>query len=341
MHHPLHPHSGEEPRRPLRDAEVEALLARVPRPPARGAFRDATRLDFLGGKLRSGAPSGEDLVAVNTTSQDRTPVRTEEPDVEYLEENLARTPIASPASGEFRAELKRAFVTGEFVEGAGFEDEAATPAGKLLRFLLPVAAVAAILAVTFFTPGFLEERAWDARILGAGSVEVAGVTLGPRELARLGAEATLGGPIVVGASALQLELDGRLVLEIQPETTLRLEPIPAAGSGGKLVVRIERGEAFLKTLEDGIDFPVLFTTDEAWVRVVGTALGVLALEDGTCVCVSQGQVRVTDRTAESVEHDVLEDHTLFIHRGAADPPELVPFGKDPQHTGDLLEFTLQ
>jgi len=344
---PLHPRSGaesEEPDRAFRDAEVEALVAGTPLPPPRGAFRDTLRAEFLQGTLRTALTGAPLTDAEETPSRAEESHRTTPADVKDLEEIMARTPVAPPARTDFRAELRRQFLTGEFPAGQSFQSDDSDelrPAGKLLRFLLPVAAVAAILLVTFLAPGLFGERTWYAQVLGEGSVEVAGLTLGAREKARIGVEVSLGGPIVVGESSLRLELEDHMVLEIRPETTLTLEPLPDAGSGERFVIRIDRGEVDLRTLDEGLDFPVLFTTEEAWVRVVGTTLGVMAGEEGTCVCVSEGEVKVTnrtDRTADSEPVDVGQDRTYFIFRGAAMQPKDVPFGMDPDHTGPLIEF---
>ena len=329
---PLHPHGGDRSgdERPLRDPEVEALVRRTPLPPARGAFRDALQQAFVRGSFPRSKPRGE------TASRAPDPVRTSAVDVENMEHSLARTPIAPPARPEFRDELRRSFLTGQWPDFETFEAESARPAGKLLRFLIPVAAAAAIVIVTILTP---RERRWDARILGPDSVEVAGISLGTNDEARIGVEASRGGPIVVGESGLELVLEDRMVLEIRPQTTLTLQPLPDAGAEGQLVVDIERGEAFLRTLEDGLDFRVTFTTDEAWVHVVGTALGVLANDTGTCICVSEGSVRVVDRTADEEPDTVAEGFTHFIFKGAAMGPKRMPFGQEPQHTDPLVRFT--
>jgi hypothetical protein len=340
--HPLHPHDGEEPEpadEASGDAEIEALVAGTPLPPVRGDFRDQVRAGFLQGTLRAALPMDSSIDEQETPSRAGESDRKAPADVKDLQEIVARTPLAQPARTEFRAELRQQFLTGDFPQGQSFDSGEPEPAGKLLRFLLPVAAVAAILLVTFLAPGLFGERVWHAQVLGEGSVEVAGLSLGSHEEARIGVEATLGGPIVVGDSKLRLELADHLVLEIQPETTLTLNALPDTGSGERLVVRIDRGEAYLKTLDEGLDFPVLFTTEEAWVTVVGTTLGVMAGEEGTCVCVSEGEVDVRNRTAtDSDAVDVGQDRTYFIFRGAAMQPKDVAFGMDPDHTGPLVKF---
>ena len=85
---------------------------------------------------------------------------------------------------------------------------------------------------------------------------------------------------------------------------------------------------------------MLFTTEEAWVRVVGTALGVMACKEGTCVCVSEGEVKLTNRTATDGEPvDIAQNQTYFIYHGAAQAPKDVPFGMAREHTDPLVKFT--
>lgn len=329
---PLHPHGGDGPagKRPLRDAEIEALVRRGPLPPARGAFRDALQESFTAGSFPASRQGKE------TPSRGADPARTSAVNVKNMEQSVARTPIAPAARPEFRAELRRGFLTGELPDHGSFEAEDARPAGRLLRFLIPLVAAAAIVVVTLMTP---RERRWDARLLGTGSVEVAGIPLGTSEQSRIGVEASRGGPITADEVGLELLLEDRLVLEIRPNTELTLQRLPDAGADGQLVIDIERGEAFLKTLEDGLDFRVTFTTDEAWVNVVGTALGVRVDDMGTCVCVSRGSVNVVDRTADSEQTMVEAGNTHFIFEGAAMAPKEMSFGAERGHTDPLLEFT--
>lgn len=336
MDRPLHPHSGSsrEPDPPASDPRLEALLRRSPLPPARGAFRDALRARFLEGDLEQ---------RVKTASRAPDPDRTSRHTVADLERSLAALPLAPPARGEFRDELRRVFVSGA-VAGPDLDGlEEARPAGRLVRLLVPLAAAAAIVLITVLqftgTGGLLRSREWQASLVGRGPVKVLGVDLGQYDEDQIGVELTRGGRLESNADIVELLLDGELVVQVQPETSLMIGRLPDPGSGEKLVIEIESGEAYLKTLEHGIDYPIHFVTKQAYVQVTGTVLGVLVDENGTCVCVAEGVVEVVDRTLS--DEPTITVERQFSHRifpAASMQAKHVPFGMEPKHTDPLTEF---
>ena len=292
------------------EQELEALLrASDPDAPAPGAFRDELRWGFVTGALVGAEPNAE-------TSQSSTELRTPDGVPYDLESSMAQMPIAPPARDSFRAGLRSRFVAASMAEegfsepsrpgqaggaGAGLPDREAAPArGRLQRLLVPVAAAAAIVAVYLLAP---TPPHWEVRFEPRGTVQVAGVELEASDAGRIGAELARGGVLRTGANTVELRLADELVLEVQPSTELRLQPL---NKDAGLAMKLRSGEVFVETLSGYDGRPLGVDTAEASVVVTGTVFGVLVDGDGTCVCVARGGVRVRPAGSEDAASAVVE-----------------------------------
>ena len=300
------------------DPGLEASIRRTSRPEARPAFREGLREAFLAG--RSGESSSRGLEGR----------RTDQEVSQELERTLARTALAPPAREGFRADLRRRFVTGDFVA-----KPVATPAGRLLRLVVPLAAAAAILAVAFLLP---DGPRWGVRIEGEGPVQVAGVRLDASDRARIEVELSLGAELRTGDNTVWMTLEDALVLEVRPQTSLTVAALPDREAGAPYRFELERGETFLRTLDGFGGRELLVDTPQAEVRVMGTALGVLANDEGTCVCVAAGDVIVT--VPDGGHQALAARQTYFVFDEPARAPMLVEFDSAHQaHTDPLRAFT--
>ena len=306
--------------RPTEDPLEEALRS-SPRPRASATFERHLREAFVAGRLveESSSPGSEDE-------------RTSDVSSESLEKRLSKALEVPPARAEFRGELRGTFVSGSL---ASRHPGATTvpgrrARGKLLGILVPLAAAAAILLVTLLP----QDPGWEVSVEGT-SVEVAGRVLEAGETDRIGAQLDLGAELYTRDSTVRLLLEGALEIEILPETRLRIASLPELPQVPERV-EIDTGEAFFRKLGGPATGPLSIRTPNTQVEVLGTVLGVLADELGSCVCVCEGRVGVRHGGEAPVVVGAHESFLVYAEAGKA--PARMAFVEGNPHTAPLVAF---
>ena len=116
-----------------------------------------------------------------------------------------------------------------------------------------------------------------------------------------------------GSGPLRLKLDDRLVLELAENSRMALASLPGGGSPETLRMTLESGAVRLVT-GAGFDGSRLFVdTPDAGVEIVGTELAVdYYPDDGTCVCCTEGLVRVVPVLAPDAAADAAGGRACFV-----------------------------
>jgi ferric-dicitrate binding protein FerR (iron transport regulator) len=161
-------------------------------------------------------------------------------------------------------------------------------------------AAAAALVVVFWVAN--RGPRWQvSEITGAGEVEVNGERIAAADRARLQGAMTPGARVVIPAGGeLELLSAGALVLQITSGTTMTVPTSPGRWLGKRIETEIEAGEARLSTGPRFRGATLIAHTAETTVRVTGTTLTIIREPAGSCVCVLEGTVEMTDRGSATV-----------------------------------------
>ena len=292
------------------------------------------RLGVPGGRVRARIRQGF-LEPAPAESRTAPPVRTHASSMDVQEGWLSTVRIAPPAAERYRADLRRAFVA----PAAASEGRSRPPAWKLV--LVPLAAAAAILAITYLLP---EETRWKVVALrGEGPVEVSSGRLAPGEVGRLSEELTGGTRLSTGDQEMTLAIDDLVSVRLLPRTRVRFQELAELGEGSPLALVLETGELYFRTHAGYPGDPIRVETSDVDVHAAGTAFGVLVDERGTCTCVCDGAVTVRGRGEGGVAKRVAEGTSYLVFRGGAMGPKEMPFdtsgaGPEAEHVRELLEF---
>lgn len=308
--------------------ELAAWLERLAPARPSPAARAAARRQFLTGEPASGAsrPGAETRTggAMAHATPPQTPLDAGE-EGGFAAWLAGRMPL-SPPRPEARRRARLSFLS------AASNSPAAAPPSRARRVLVWLAAAAALLLVTLHGP---EPDRWRVRPDGPLVLDGAEFELGEED--RLAAALEHSGRLESRATRARLVLGGVLEFELLPGTTLEVPPLPELDGLAPLDFELARGEVFLRTRAGYPGNPVRVRTDLAEIQLSGTTVGVLADEEGTCVCVAEGAVRVT--SARGVE-ELPARNSLRLFRDPAQAPRSEPFAPGPAsaHVGELLAF---
>lgn len=210
------------------------------------------------------------------------------------EQERVRTALRALATAEpdaqYRARLRAQFTGGTLVEHSpAIVPLRAESGAGWLGVALAVAACL-VLGVMLFDQG----PAWQvSRVGGEGTVLVGERMLPLREVGDLSAALARGGRVRVPVGAeVELVAPGMMAMTLSAGSDVDVPRAPGRWfqRGAHAVVRA--GETFITTGRRFHGARLTVTTDEARVEVVGTTFAVLRHEEGTCVCVMEGTVRV-------------------------------------------------
>lgn len=259
------------------DSDLRRMLDRSEVPPARAEFKEHLRAMFLAGESMSAAA-------------DEAGTEPEPALAALLDQGLVL-----PSRPEFRASLRKRFVS---VAGATPLTPLAVPraAGtqrRHLRLLVGgVAAAAAVVAMLFvqgvFAPGTAK---WHALAGDYAGLRIDGERVADLSAAELDHRLDHARRVSTAGGTLRMEYDdGRFVLELGADTVLGLDRMPAAVDAKDLVLVGDAGSFRVVT---GPKFPgteLQFATSLFEARVTGTVFGIDVLEEGICLCVTEGTV---------------------------------------------------
>jgi hypothetical protein len=188
----------------------------------------------------------------------------------------------------FRARLKQEFTSGRF--GAPRVPVPRRPWFTRPALLLPVAAGLLVVA------GLVANRGPDWRVVSAngdGRVHVGDASFAPAEHQRIAAALRRGGEVrIEGAVTLDLVAPGVLAVTLAPGTSMTLPAAPGRWWWRDRFARVLEGDVYFSTGRGFHGASLKVNTPEVQVLAVGTAFAVLRHEQGSCVCVMEGRVRV-------------------------------------------------
>jgi hypothetical protein len=312
------------------DADFEAFLRSVPPEVPDPVRRELVRQRFLEHASRLADPSRR-----APTMDSGDPRAPNDADLErWLRE---RGPLEVPRA-EFRERARRRFLS-EALTGPEAVRPVGSPAaaGPWRRWGGLLLAAAAVVVVTILLP---EPVRWKARM--DGPLSFAGGTYGASDAGRLGVELEQAGLLESQADEVDLLLGGTLQLLVRGHSQVELPPLPLLDGVTPIDLGLRGGEVYVRTHPGYPGNPILVSTPEASIEVLGTTLGILAASEGTCVCVAEGRVEVTSGLLEGGVEAVSRGGSLFLYRDPARPPAATAFADLPDqggaHVADLVGF---
>jgi ferric-dicitrate binding protein FerR (iron transport regulator) len=204
-------------------------------------------------------------------------------------------PAADPV---FRERLKAQFVAGTIPRSEHSSKRGRTriPPRVWMRVVVPLAAAAAIVLIF----GVLNQGPSWSMIEGEGSASIDGVPVSLDDSERVDGMLHEGAVVQMEAESRACFLQGELILtELTPHARVTLPGAPSRWSGGGMHGIVHTGVVRWVT---GPAFPghrLAIATPESMVEVTGTSFSLMCTEGGTCVCVLEGDVKVTDEIAGS------------------------------------------
>jgi ferric-dicitrate binding protein FerR (iron transport regulator) len=309
-----------------REPELETFLRGVPPQAPDPIWREEVRGRFL---ARASRAAGEPRMTQPMPSQDPTD--------SDLERWLRGLPVLDAAPPEARERARRRFLTAAL----SGPEAAPGPAGAPLargwrRWLVPALAAAAIALVTWILPA--PDR-W--RVDLAGTVHFADAEYGAGDEGRLALDLEQAGVLEARDSEVRLRLGDALELLVRAGTRIDLPPLPVLDGSTPIALVLERGEVYLRTASGYAGNPILVSTADGQVEVLGTTLGVLCEAQGTCVCVREGAVSVRSPRLVAGLQRLPAGEALFLFRDARAPLQ-GPFEGLPEgggeHVADLAGF---
>lgn len=210
-----------------------------------------------------------------------------DPGARAVRDAVAARTHARPDSA-FRARLKQEFMSGRF--GAPRVPAPNRPWFTRPVWLLPVAAGLLVVA------GLFANRGPNWRVVSAhgdGRVRVGGVSFAPADRERIAAALRRGGELgIEGAVTLDVVAPGVMAVALGPGTRMTLSATSGRWWSRAMRAHVGAGDAYFTTGGSFHGARLTVSTPEVEVVALGTAFAVLRHEDGSCVCVMEGRVRV-------------------------------------------------
>ena len=224
--------------------------------------------------------------------------------------------------GEFRERLRAQFAAGS-VQPGGFDR--AVPPKPVWRSIWPsLVAAAAVLALVLAANVANRGPAWQAvGFEGEGYVEIAGNAYPPQRLITDPGLLTPGSTVrVPDGLTVNMRLPELYVLQAAPGAEFTLPNSP-----GKWIQRtshfsVKSGEVRVTTSAEFAGNRVLIQGPDAEVAILGTTIAVIGREDGTCLCVLEGEAMMTPNGGKPVM--VPEGMRRVIYRDPNMEPEQAP-----------------
>ena len=250
------------------------------------------------------------------------------PEQEGARAALLALPTAE-SDAAFRARLRTQFTTGTLIEQQ--PSIVSLPGRSGPAWLGAGLAVAAglVLAVMLFNQG----PDWQVtRVRGQGTVLVGERMLSLTDRGNLNAALAHGGRVRLPADAeLDLVAPGAMAMTLAAGSDVEVPRAPGRWFLRNAHAVVRSGETYITTGRRFHGAHLTVTTEEARVEVVGTTFAVLRHEEGTCVCVMEGKVRVGGVGEAPVE--VAAGVRRFCYpRALGRPSESAPILESSEHT---------
>jgi len=231
--------------------------------------------------------------------------------------------LAPPAADTgYRARLRQGFASGALAPARPREGLRPLPIPLYRRpalrwALLPVAAAAALVAITTLNQG----PRWElisSRGEGVAVIDAVPVPMNHAEdlARRLRPGARLRLP---EGAEVEIVSRGQIAMQITPGSDVTLPEPPGRWFGRHARAGIAEGDVRITTGAGFRGARLEVETPEAIVEVTGTTLAVICEAGGTCVCVFEGRVTVAGR-GEGSKVPVAEGHRRFVFNDGR-PPE--------------------
>ena len=193
------------------------------------------------------------------------------------------------ADAAYRDRLRRSF-------GSGTIESRVRPSRiRPIVWGAPLAAAAAIVLAVVLNQG----PRWELDgVSGSGSVAVDGRDLAVSERDAIGRAVRSGTRIrTSGDVQIDLRLPGMMALQIPPGSEAVIPTAPGRWFARTSLGEVTAGEVRFTTGPGLRGARLRISTPEAWIDVSGTTFAVIREPIGSCVCVLEGEVRMSSRTA--------------------------------------------
>ncbi len=205
---------------------------------------------------------------------------------------------ADPA---FRARLKEEFLAGQVEEPAPSRhwpsDVRPRPRWRLVLGLVTTAVAAALIMAFLF--GIRGPRWTLEKGSGEGQIRIGARTFPLDRLSELADFLVPGARLTTeGTAEITLRAGDQMVLVLAPESELTLPDTFGRWFSSDRSLQLVRGEVRVTTLSGFSPANLLCETEESMVRITGTTLAVIRNDQGTCLCVLEGEVEMMDRVGE-------------------------------------------
>lgn len=201
---------------------------------------------------------------------------------------------AAAPDPEFRARLKREFVTGQIAPRLRVHR---SPMARVTQWALPLAAAVALAVGAAVVNRGNPWRVLDAHT--AGSLIVDGHQFAASDDKGIDAALHDGSHLQFdGDGILELGSGGQVLFQLNPGTDMVLPKVAGRFWGREMRASIRTGEVRVMTGPGFHGARLAIQSPESDVTVTGTIFSVICFPNATCVCVWKGQVGVAEHGKE-------------------------------------------
>lgn len=277
-------HEGERP-----DGELSRMLDRAELPRAREEFKARLRAEFVSGESMSDARAVPEPALAALLDQEQGP----------------------SARAEFKAGLKARFVGATESAAAPPLDEVprvARAERRRLRLLVGGIAAAAMIAVLFAQGVFGPSRPrWHALSVDFAELEIDGERAADLTGPELDSRLSRARQVATGSGTFRMEYENRFVLELGEHTVLGLDRMPDTARAKDLVLVGSAGSFRVATGPEFSGTELQFATSLFDAHVTGTVFGIDVLDEGICLCVTEGAVDLVPSLGAAPEHHAVRE----------------------------------
>ncbi len=262
-------------------------------------------------------------------------------DAQRLARDAVRSLQRPAADADFRARLKREFVSGSLASDAEDERNGAGPAFRRRAFRpwmawAPAAVAAVVLLMVFrfnSMPGPVVTR-----VVGEGTVVVDGRSFPAADRDAYADLVSPGSHVeVTGDARVDILYPGALILRVLPGSDLDLPGRPGRWFGRHLAGGLEIGEVSVLTWPGFQGNHLAIETPDGQAVISGTVANVFVNQDLTCICLLHGHLDVVapDKDLGEVEAGM----RWVLHRNGSAPEYLTIAPPHRDHMIGLQEDT--